>query len=72
MQQDETIEDAPEILSGSDMSDVCMAELRKADSEYVLVVEVPEEDCGLDSSNEPDVSDMGERLPGDDKTINKP
>ena len=71
MQQDEITEDAPEILSGSGPTDVC-TELRKPASEYVLVVEVPEDECGLDGSKEPDVSDMGERLPGDDKTINKP
>jgi hypothetical protein len=71
MQQDEPTEDAPEVPPGSGLTDV-WTETRKPDSEYVLVVEVPEEDCGLDRSNEPDVADMGERLPGDDRTINKP
>ena len=72
MPQDRTNETMSGTLSGSGQRDGdAWLEQHTPTPEIVPEAERPAEDCDLDDDKAPS-DDMGERLTGDDRTINKP
>lgn len=71
MPEDRTAENVPEALSGSGLSDRTRGRNGAPAWEYAPGAKSSAEDCKL---NDPKVcgGDMDERLPGDDKTVDRP